>query len=232
MPVKQHGGGQPRQPPRRRLRPLPGPGDVRELVACSHQVAVDVAGPFGRQLTGDDRDHRLVEQPCAPARVAELDQRPAFAHEAHRPQAGVVVAASDPLHRTCGSGDRREIVALEPALDVQDVAHVAVLRPFRQRLEQALCTTEPARPRRPFASQEQRHGQLQRRHRGRARPVRVKVRPVRVVTNLQELVDPSQPPRGVAERRQVPGRQRGRRAGRRELLVGAGPVLPMVRITG
>ncbi len=97
MPPKTTGTGSRGQPTFERSRPLPRPSEVTQLPAGRDQVAVDVAGERGRQLVGERREHRLVQQLRALRGLSRADPGSTLHENADRNQHRILVSAAQVL---------------------------------------------------------------------------------------------------------------------------------------
>ena len=218
------------RPPGHRLRPGPHAREVAQLVAQVDDRAVEVTGPQRVDLTGEHREHRLVEVGETLLRATATDGRHAAGGQGEAGQGGIVVLPPEggDLRRggVGGVGGRRAAREVH-AGDVVGVEEVAVQRPAGQPGDDAAGAREPRHADRDVAAGQPLESQPERPVRRLAGLALREQAPVDLLGDLHRLRRVTEPPGCLGQQAEVAGRQR--LAGAGEARVDRAPVAPPPR---
>ena len=193
---------------RQRRGPLVGATDVEHLLAARDHAAVDDARDDRRELAGDRRDHRLVEQREPVPHAPVLHEHLALRVEREREQVGVAELLAD-LRGLRGRDRGSFEVPVRLVLEAERQQQIAVLDALVVlTLEQSLRTGEPPCAPRDLAANHERHPDPEGAAHGGEAIVRAQVRMVSALEEGVRLVVAAEHVRRGREPPQVVGRER------------------------
>ena len=219
-------------PARERGRPLARPVERVDLPAGVDDAAVEETGDDGRQLSGDDCHHRLVEQREPRIELAALDQRAPLLMPGACRQIGIRRSLAYP------DGARRDhvrelaVAGIEMPFDERQQQIAALDTLLRFAIEEPLRAAEPARRARPLAAQEELEAEPEGAARGTPVMAGLEMRVMCALERTQKALVAADQIGGGCKQLQIFAHEGRCAIGERERLPGIGPgALPVMLAT-
>jgi len=227
LPAEGHQVRLRRTPVAQRRRPLLCAAQIKQLLAGLDHGAVDAPDHDRRHLAGLDGDHRLVQQRHALGGLPQPQQRLASASPGKRGQVAVAEAVAD-LGGQPEGGVRGRGVALGKALQRQRYEQIPLLHAVQLAVvQQPPGPGKPAATAGQLAPVQQAEGQPERAPGGTLRAAQPQPLPMRARQDLVAVGIPTHQVGGLGQQLQILRGKRGLPVGRRQLVEGIRPRLPL-----